>query len=527
MRLRPGRKGINTNEILADETWLINQPIEGEFSTVALYPNNYWIAMSNLEYHKLIIRMLESGNLSVERAFYDPEILKPGYSFFTRTQFRKFNITAISLSYELDMLNALICLKSGGIPLLSKERGEDAPFVIFVGAVPTANPEPLADFADIVFIGDLEDGFIDILRKLLNLHRTGIPRMEALKKISTMRGVYIPALYRATYWRDNLSSFHPITGDTPDFIKRACAKTINDDPSKSILITKHTKFSCSFMIEISRGCPYECGFCLYRYANYPPRFIDIGVFEKELQNAKDKLGDKFTHISIIGSAIANHPKFLDILNILLANELNLGLPSSRAELLKPDYLSLLKKLGIHTITIAPEVGDDSLRKKIGKDTTTEEFIEFASNINSLAIPKLKLHFILGLTTKPQDEVDSIITLIERIHTNYKGHITISVNPFTPKAQTPMAFYELPSEKDLKKAFLNLTRAIYRENLGEVKSKSVRQGRIQRLLSLGDRRVSEYLTSSLKSKKLRNVSKEEEKFIPTPDGIKPWDHIRLL
>ncbi|MGQ9706893.1 MAG: B12-binding domain-containing radical SAM protein [bacterium] len=524
MKLK-SRRGV-IDEIINDERWLIEPKREGAFSAVCLYPNSYWTATSNLGFHKLVETLNSIKGVLVERAFYDPKIERPGYSFLSKTQLKRFDIIAISLSYEIDYLNTLITLKKGGVPLLSKERGEDAPFVIFGGIAPTSNPEPITDFADIIFIGEIEDGFTNVIKNILHLHRIGNPRMKVLKEISMIKGVYIPSLYRSLFYRDKLSSIYPISGDSPDTIKKAYIKTLNDEPTKSVVLSNYTEFSNSFMIEINRGCPYNCQFCLSKYIYYPPRFLDIKIFESELNYAENILKDSLNKVSLIGSSLADHPSFYDILIILKSKKLYVGLSSFRAEGLKPNHFPLLKDLGVQTITIAPETGDDLEREKIGKALKNNEILEFARAINYFSIPNLKLYFMLGLSQNLSDEVSSIINLLNEITEIYKGHIIISVNPFVPKPHTPMSFNPLPPEKDMKKAFLELTKTVYRLKLCEIRTKSVRLGRIQWLLSLGDRRTGEYILNSLKIGHYKDISKREELYIPTIDGCKPWDHIAI-
>jgi radical SAM superfamily enzyme YgiQ (UPF0313 family) len=526
MRFRKKRERIGIDEILAGERWLIAPNTRGDFSAICLYPNSYWTGMSNLGFHKLIFTLNSIKDIVVDRAFYDPDILKPGYSLINQAQLKAFDIIAISSSYELDYLNALIALKNGGVPLLSRERGEDAPFVIFGGIAPTSNPEPIADFADIIFIGEMEDGFSEVIDKVLHLHRIGNPRMKVLKEISSMKGVYTPSLYRSLFYKDRLSSIYPISGDSPDIIKKAHIKSINNDPTKSIALSNYTEFSNSFIIEINRGCPYNCDFCLSKYIYNPPRFLDIDIIDREIENAKGILKGDVKKVSLVGSAVADHPKFYDILIMLKSKKLEVGLSSFRAEGLKPNHFPLLKDMGVQTITIAPETGNDIEREKIGKKIKNDRILEFARAVNYFSIPNMKIYFMLGLTQNLTDEVNSILNLLGEISNTYKGNLITSVNPFVPKPHTPMAFHSLPPENELKKAFLELTKSIYRLKLGEIKTKSVKLGRIQHLLSLGDKRAGDYLLNSLKAGRYKDIDRKEELYIPAMDGRKPWEHILL-
>ena len=526
MKVRKGYEKIGLDEILTDERWLIELQTKGDFSAVCLYPNSYWTGMSNLGFHKLIQTLNSIKGVIIDRAFYDPDISKLGYSLFNQAKLKLFDIIAISCSYELDYLNALITLKMGGVPLISKERGEDSPFVIFGGIAPTSNPEPIANFADIIFIGEIEDGFSEVVNSVLHLHRIGNPRTKVLKEISSMKGVYTPSLYRSLFYKDRLSSIYPISGDSPDIIKKAYIKNIDNAEAKSIALSNYTEFSNSFLIEINRGCPYNCEFCLSKYVYNPPRFLDINIFEREINIAESIIKDGLKKVSLIGSSITDHPNFYDILIMLKSKKLEVGLSSFRVEGIKPNHFPLLKDMGVQTITIAPETGDDTEREKIGKKTTNEKILEFAKAVNYFSIPNLKIYFMLGLTQNLTDEVNSILNLLGEISNTYKGNLITSVNPFVPKPHTPMAFHPILSEKELKKVFLELTKSVYRLKLGEIKTKSVKLGMIQHLLSLGDRRTGDYLLKSLKAGHYKKIDKKDELSIPTIESYKPWEHILI-
>ncbi|MHA1704824.1 MAG: B12-binding domain-containing radical SAM protein [Promethearchaeota archaeon] len=442
----------------------------------------------------------------------------------------EFDILGFSLQYELNVKNFFWFLEKSGIPFYSKKREEmrknenvHIPIIIMGGPVITSNPLPLNNFVDFFFIGDAEPNLHDFLNLFLKYKEKKLEYKELLKEASLIEGIYVPLL--------------------KNHAKRAILKSLDNSPTpiNQIFFQNNERaegFSENFLLEINRGCPFACKFCISSYHNRPFRNKSK---ENLLTSIKSTANLKqFKKISLIGSCVSAHPNFKEICLEVLKLGLNLSIPSMRIDHLSSEIVKILEASGIKSITLAPEAGSEKLRYKLGKRISDEKIISTLREISLSKIKNVKLYFLIGLPDETYDDIESISNMISTIsHFKFeKGAIRANINPLIPKFNTPFEkeidFYI----SDNMKILINRLKSL-QENLGKnprVKLKFqkfkelVNDARLQVLISLGDENTSkfllEYYLEGATMGALRRVEKKlsfslDEYLTRIKNGYKPW------
>lgn len=475
--------------------------IDGRIKIALVFPNTYHLGMSNLGYQTLYRLFNSSEDISCERVFLpDHKTLKSQnnkskiLSLETERPLTSFNVIAFSLTFENDYLNILSILKLANIPFLQKERNQSHPLLMAGGITTFLNPEPIADFFDLFFIGEAEENIeplLEIIRKEHKKRKWGKPDLDKFAKIDN---VYIPSGYKVSYKSNGqINNFQAKPG-YPDTIKYSAAKNLNLLPSSSAISTPNTEFSNMALLEVSRGCPRHCRFCAAGNVYQPYRLRDKKTIKNEIRELLNNTGK----IGLLGSAVSDHPDLIEIIEFISKNNGLVSLSSLRADKICDHTVSLLKKSGHRTFTIAPEAGSQRLRDKIRKDLSLEEILNAARVLSRHKIQNIKLYFLIGLPTEESSDIDAIIDLTKQIKHAYfneakneKGlnQITLSINPFIPKPFTPFQWSSYEEIKILKQKLKKISSSLKKERKIKVNFDLPKWGYIQTLLSRGDRKVS--------------------------------------
>jgi radical SAM superfamily enzyme YgiQ (UPF0313 family) len=488
---------ISRRDLLAQERGTIDKPWGGRLSICLCFPNAYHVGMSNLGF-QLLYRLLNSlPDVVCERAFLPeqrPDRVggSPPLSLESGKPLVNFKIIAFSVPFENDFPHLLSILQLAKIPLKSLERNPRDPLVIAGGAAITLNPEPLAPFVDLFFIGEGEETLLDFVSLF---REQGHDREGLLQESCRIQGIYCPALYEPRYDDEGrLGAFVPLVEAAPSRVKRRWVKDPSLIPSYSAIITPLTEFKEMFLMELGRGCPRSCRFCATRAIYRPFRNRRLATL---LQEADQGLRQGH-RIGLVGSALGDHPGFTELCASIQAKGGEIALSSLRADAITKERVGLLATSGLRQVTMAPEAGTERLRQVVAKGLADEQIFAAVEALASHNITNLKLYFIIGLPTETWEDCEGIVTLVKKIRHHMGkggrrvGEISVSIAPFVPKAWTPFQWHPFEEVKVLKKKLQSVKKGIARIPRTRLLHELPKWGYVQTLLSMGDRRVADIL-----------------------------------
>lgn len=520
----------------ADETGAVRKSWSGRVRVALVYPNAYHVGMSNLGFQTVYQHINRIAQVVCERVFLpEPaDCPTPPLSVESRRPLRDFDIVAFSISFESDYLNVLRVLDSAGIPLMTRGRSGNHPLVAAGGVACMLNPEPISAFIDCFLIGEAEA----LLGPFFSRFDPETDRREMLRTLAReVQGIYVPGFYEARYRGDGtLDSFRPLT-DVPPAIQRAVAESLPDPPAASAVLTPHTIFDRTFLIEVGRGCPHGCRFCGAGYIYRPPRFQGVERLRRAMA-----AGAALTHkIGLVGAAVSDLPGIAALCADYHGGETRISFSSLRADALAPELLETLRLSGVKTATIAPDAGSERMRRVINKGIEEATVLDAAETLVAEGIPNLKLYFMVGLPTEETADVEAIVTLCKRIQHRFlessrtrgrMGEITVSLNSFVPKPVTPFQWAAMDDVAVLKQKIRRVKEGLNRLPNVRLHHDVPRHAYFQALLSRGDRRVAGILAALHQNdgnwaKTLKSSPVNADFFVVRAreaDELLPWDFI---
>ena len=460
----------------------------GQFKFAMTYPNYYRVGMSNLGLH-IIYELLNSrADISCERFFLPAENIVAEIertnsalmSLETQTPLNQFQFIGFSVSFEQDYFNVVKILKLGKIKIRAAERTNFDPILIAGGPCATFNPAPLNAIFDAFVIGEGEvilPPLMDVLTANQNL-----PRAELLKKISEVDGVYVPSISKQ--------------------VKRQYVKNLDEYPAHSVIITDDTEFNM-YLLETARGCGRHCRFCMAGYCFRRPRNRSIKTLQAEIDDAKiygKRLG-------LMGAAISDYPQINELCKYITDANLKMSVASFRADSVTAELVDALAKSGLKTLTVAPEVGSEKMRRVTNKGITEENVFTAVKLGVDAGIKNFKLYFMIGLPFEEMSDVDAIAELVIKLK-NFvpDGKFTLSVNPFIPKPFTPFQWAAFADKKYLNGALKNLRGKLKKFRDVEIISESLKSAKVQAILARGDERLAEFVAQSDSPQKFMELFK---------------------
>jgi radical SAM superfamily enzyme YgiQ (UPF0313 family) len=444
------------------------------------------------------------------------------------------DIVAFSISFENDYPHLLTILEQAGIPLRSVERSDRHPLIIAGGVACFLNPEPIAPFIDCFLLGEAEG----ILPRFFEVFESNTDRQKVLKNLACqVPGAYVPAFYHARYHNDGTLAAFESQEDVPPKIKRVTLKDLNQFSTSSAVVTPHTTFDRSFLVEVGRGCPHGCRFCSAGFIYRPPRFRSIAQLEQTIDRGA-QLTDR---IGLVGAAVSDLPEIEKLCEKFSDQNLRISFSSLRADKITPGLLSILKKSNVKTATIAPEVGSERMRRVINKGITEKDVLTAASMLVENGVPNLKLYFMIGLPGESEADIDAIIKLVKQIKHRFLtssrarkqiGTITVSLNSFVPKPATPFQWAAMDDVRKLKGKIKKIKKELKKVANLRINSDIPRWAYIQAMFSRGDRRVADILLMAHANKgnwaqTLKTVHLNSDFYVlreRDPDETLPWDFI---
>ena len=526
-----------SQKFLESEIGTIRKSWHQKISIALVYPNRYHVGMSSLGYQTLYDLLNGLDHVVCERAFLPdgkgPQTVQP-VTIESGRPITDADIIAFSISFENDYPHLLTILDQAGIPLESAARSARHPLVIAGGVACFLNPEPIAAFIDCFLLGEAEG----ILPRFFQVFEPGSDKQELLKNLACrVPGAYVPAFYQARYHADGtLATFEPLE-DVPPKIERVYLKDLDQISTASAVLTPHTTFDRTFLIEVGRGCPHGCRFCSAGFIYRPPRFRPMTQLKQSIDRGA-RLTDR---IGLVGAAVSDLPEIEELCGQFNDQNIRISFSSLRADRLTPGLLSILKKSNVKTATIAPEVGSERMRRVINKGITEKDVLTAATRLVENGIPNLKLYFMIGLPGETGADIDAIIKLTKQIKHGFLtssrarkhiGTITLSLNSFVPKPATPFQWAAMDEVGTLKQKIKKIKNELKKVANLRINSDIPRWAYIQAMFSRGDRRVADILLMAHANKgnwaqTLKTTPVNADFYVlreRDPDEKLPWDFI---
>ena len=530
-------------ELYKDEDSRVTINPHAEQKVAIVYPNTYFVGMSNLGLHIIYEEINLHPSSVCERIFlpekkeldvYD-KTKTPLMSVETQRPMHQFDVVAFDVTFEMDYFHIPLMLRYGRVPVMSEDRTGFDPIVIAGGPCATFNPEPFADFIDAFIIGEGEGIVTAVLERVRKGRENGESREETIAGLAQIDGVYVPVLYTPRYDDNKRFVGYDIAAGAPQIIRRHFEPLTSG--GETVIATNFTEFGAMYIIEVARGCGRHCRFCMAGYCFRVPRVRPLDILKEGVDRA-EKLGKK---VGLMGAAISDYPEVDELVTYIRSKDMRYSCASLRADSLTQAVVDGLAESGQKTITIAPETGSERLRRVINKGISEENLRTAAQLSAKSGIQHMRLYIMIGLPTETDEDIDAIVGLAERTQAHMaevgcKGRLTLSINPFIPKPFTPFQWMAMDHQKSVEKKLQYIKKSLQKNRRIEVLVESPKEAYIQGVLARGDRRLGKVLAACALDRGSKSFKSEMKKAGLDMDDCNyrerkfedylPWSHLDM-
>ena len=492
---------------------VMKDPEKVDIRFAMCFPDIYEIGMSHLGIQILYdmfnrredvwCERVYSPWLDLDRVMREEKI--PLFALESQDPVKNFDFLGITIQFEMCYTNILQILDLSGIPLHAADRTEEDPFVIGGGPC-TYNPEPLADFFDIFYIGEGETVYDELLDVYKEWKKSGESREQFLRRAAGIEGLYVPMFYDAEYNADGtLKSFRPNDPCAPESVKKQVVTDVTAAPYPLSPVVPFIKATQDrVVLEIQRGCIRGCRFCQAGMLYRPTRERNVERLKEYARAMLQSTGHEEISLSSLSSSDYSELKelVLFLIDEFRGKGINISLPSLRIDAFSLDVMSRVQDIRKSSLTFAPEAGSQRMRNVINKGLTEEDILDGAGQAFEGGWTKVKLYFMLGLPTETEEDMKEIARLSDRVARRYyeipkerrhgKCQITASSSFFVPKPFTPFQWASMcTAEEYMQKA--SVVKNEFQEQLNRKSLKynwhDAQVTVLEGVMARGDRRIS--------------------------------------
>jgi len=438
---------------------------DAELTFLLAFPDVYEIGMSHLGLRVLYDILNRREEIAAERVFApwtDMEVLLrekglPLFSIESRRPARDFDVIGFTLQYELHATGVLAMLDLAGVPVRAAARGEDDPVVL--GGGPGAfNPEPVAAFFDAVVVGDGESAILDIADALIEAKRDGLARVDALRRLAGVPGVYVPSLHEERSEGGRYVGTVPIDAAAPPVVARRVEPALDASSHPACPIVPLTEVTHDRLsVEIMRGCTRGCRFCQAGMITRPVRSRPVADVVRLVEEGI--AGSGCDEVSLVSLSSSDYEGLSDLVarlnQTLFDRRVSVSLPSLRLDSFSLDLaqgIGMVRRAGL---TFAPEAGTQRLRDVINKNETEENLVATVDAAFEAGWNRVKLYFMIGLPTETDEDILGIVELVKRLRRTAQARkpgaqINVSISPFVPKPHTPFQWEAQETREEIRR-----------------------------------------------------------------------------